>query len=71
MGYKQVTLNQGSPNAYTSIHTERHSDDPTKFADAVSLFEGTDAGKQFLAHGGRTMNYLRSREEYVFLNVIR
>ena len=71
MGYKQVTLNQGSPNAYTTIHTDRHSDDPGKFADAISLFEQTDAGKLFVANGGRPMNYLRSREEYVFLNVIR
>ena len=71
MGYKQVTLNQGSPNAYTTIHTDSHSDDPGKFADAISLFEQTDAGKLFVANGGRPMNYLRSREEYVFLNVIR
>lgn len=70
MGYKAVNV-AGSNGSFSSVYTDRVSDDPGKLSDAVSTFAQTDIGKGLVEKGVDLTNYLRAREEYVILNIFR
>lgn len=71
MGYDVMNVNAGTSGSFSSVYTDRLSDNPGKFSGIEKSFLETDMGKAFSESGGNVLNYLRAREEYVFLNVLR
>ena len=71
MGYNVVNVSTGSAGSFSSVYTDRVSDDPGKLSDVISDFSQTDVGKSLSSKGVDLTNYLRAREEYVVLNIYR
>lgn len=71
MGYNAVNVTTRNARSFSSVYTERLSDSPGKFSEVTKMFSETDIGKSFVESGGNVANYLRAREEFVFLNLMK